>query len=171
MQFSLDDTLTIWRSNGHNRAHRHTNRPWHISASKHTHIQLFLEQHHDTAARLVSSTNTNSGTHANLHPEINKRSECYCHQQDIFDIIVSHEVTCEHNTKANTPHTNKMLTFVTPIHINVNFKMGTLAEYESQHIYDISAWCGDRLFPLKNSPSRSGSQTHQQVLPLTHFVQ
>lgn len=60
--------------------------------------------------------------------------------------------------------------FVTPIHINVIFKTGTLAECESQHMYNVSAWCGDRLFPLKNSPSRLGSQTHQQVLPLTHFL-
>lgn len=76
---------------------------------------------------------------------------------------------CDDDTKVNTPHTNKTLT-VTLIHINVNFKMGTWAEYESQHIYDISAWCGDRLFPLKSSPSRLCSQTHQQVLPLTHFL-
>lgn len=75
---------------------------------------------------------------------------------------------CDDDIKVNTPHTNKTRT-VTPIHINVNFKTGTWAESDSQHIYDISAWCGDQLFPLKSSPSRLGSQTHQQVFPLTHF--
>jgi len=55
-----------------------------LSASKHTHIQLFLEQHHDTAVRPVSSINTRSKeTKDCIITVINQTS---------FIIIISHEV-------------------------------------------------------------------------------